>query len=360
MSKVWRAGVIGAGFISVRGHVPGYRSVPGVEVVALCDVNEARVRAVAEELGIPHAYTDYRQMLQKEQLDLVSVCSPNAFHAEMTIAALEAGAHVLCEKPMALTYADALAMVETSRRVGRSLTVGFHNRYRPEMQAAHALAQSGKLGEIYYAKASMLRRKGIPGYGSWFTNKDLAGGGALMDIGCHILDLALWMLGHPKPVAVVGATYAKFGPRAKGLGTWGADHLGPGARFDVDDLATAWVRFEGGLTLTVEASWASHGTDGTRLQIFGTEGGIEYNDKLFGNQQPIHVFGAVDDTLTEEPLAFPEAVGTPYQREITDWIGAIEEGREPLVRPEQAAMVVQIVEGIYRSAESGREVLLSS
>jgi predicted dehydrogenase len=315
---------LGRVFISVRGHAPGYRAAPGVEVAALCDIKADRASAAAQELGIPKVYTDYREMLAQEKLDLVSVCSPNAFHAEMTIAALRAGAHVLCEKPMALTYADAQAMIAASREAGRSLTVGFHNRYRPEMRAVYDALRDGKLGKIYYAKASMLRRSGIPGYGSWFTNKDLAGGGALMDIGCHILDLALWMLGHPKPVSVSAATYAQFGPRAKGLGTWGSDHYPAGARFDVDDLATAFVRFEGGLTLTLEASWAGHGTDGTRLQFFGAEGGIEYNDKLFGKVAPVHLFGESDGKLTEEEVPFSQVEGSAYQIEIADWIAAIE------------------------------------
>ncbi|MFH1085282.1 MAG: Gfo/Idh/MocA family oxidoreductase [Chloroflexota bacterium] len=358
MDKTLRAGVIGSGAIAQRGHIPGYRATEGVELVALCDVREDRVQATAAELKIPHAHTDYRQMLEKEQLDLVSVCSPNALHARMTLDALAAGAHVLCEKPMALTYADACAMVDASRQAERVLTVGFHNRYRPEMQAAQQVIASGALGAIYYAKASMLRRSGIPGYGSWFTNKDLAGGGAFMDIGCHVLDLALWMLGHPRPVRVSGAVYAKFGPRAKGLGTWGSDHYPAGARFDVDDLATAFVRFCDGLTLHVEASWAGHNTDGQRLQFLGTEGGVEYNPKLFGAEAPLHLFGEGAEGLTEAPLPIGPSEGSAYVVEITDWVRAIRTGGQPLVRPEQAALAVPITEARDRSAATGAEVVL--
>ena len=353
-----RAGVIGAGFIAVRGHIPGYRAAPGVEVVALCDVKEERARQVAQELGIPRAYGDYRQMLEKEKLDLVSICSPNAFHAQMTIDALEAGAHVLCEKPMALTFADAQAMVETSRRVGRTLTVGFHMRYGPVMQAAKSLITSGKLGEIYYAKANLWRRAGIPGYGSWFTNKDLAGGGAMMDIGCHMLDLSLWLLGYPQPRTVSAMCYAKFGPRAKGLGSWGADHFPPGARFDVDDLTTTFVRLGEDLTLIVEVSWAGHMPNAHQLQILGSEGGLLYNPMLFGEEQPMRFFGEVSGELVEEPLGFSDDGKTAYQREISDWVTAIREGREPLVKPEEAAMVVQIIEAAYRSAATQQEVSL--
>lgn len=359
MSGTLRAGIIGAGFITVRGHVPGYRAAGGVEVAALCDVREDRARAVAQELGIPRVYTDYREMLSAEELDIVSVCSPNCFHAQMTIDALSAGAHVLCEKPMALTYADACRMIDAARQANRSLTIGFHNRFRPEMAAAKALVDQGKLGDIYYVRASMLRRKGIPGYGSWFTNKDLAGGGALMDIGCHITDLALWLMGHPAPQTVVGSVYANFGPRAQGLGTWGSDHYPAGARFDVDDLATAFVRFENGATLAVEASWAGHGTDGQRIQVFGTEGGVEYNDRLFGAECPVRYFSASGDELREEPVSAPKAGMSAYECEVSDWVQRIRAGQPPYTTPEQAAMAVLIIESVYKSAATGREVTLS-
>jgi predicted dehydrogenase len=359
MDGTLRAGIIGAGFITVRGHVPGYRAAGGVEIIALCDLNEQRAQTVAQEIGIPHVYTDYREMLATEKLDIVSVCSPNAFHAQMTIDALTAGAHVLCEKPMALTYADACSMIDAARRSRRVLTVGFHNRYRPEMVAAKAIVGKGGLGEIYYVRASMLRRRGIPGYGSWFTNKELAGGGALMDIGCHITDLALWLMGHPKPTTVVGSIYAHFGPRGKGLGTWGSDHYPLGARFDVDDLATALVRFENGATLGIEASWAGHGTDGQRLQLFGTEGGIEYNDKLFGAESPLRFFSEDGGELREEPIDVPKESRTAYESEVSDWVRRLREGQPPVTTPEEAAMAVMIIESVYRSAATGREVVLA-
>lgn len=352
------AAIIGAGAIAVHGHIPGYQAAPDVQVSAICDTNYPRAKQVAHENGIPNAYPDAATMLAAEKPDLVSVCVPNVYHKPIAIAALQAGAHVLCEKPMALHYADALAMVDAAAKVNRSLTVGHHMRFLPPIAAMHQYITSGKLGEIYYVKASYLRRSGIPGYGSWFTNKDLAGGGAMLDIGCHILDLSLWFLGHPRPVTVSASTYAKFGPRAQGLGGWGADHYPAGARFDVDDLATAFVRFASGATLTIEASWAGHGTDGQRLQIFGTEGGLEYNDKLFGKEQPVHYFGGSGEALTEEPVPFEPLSGSSYQREITAWIEGIRRGRPPLVTGEQGAAVVQVIEAMYASAASGREITL--
>jgi len=356
MSTPLRAGIIGAGSIAQAAHINAFRSVPDVELVALCDTNKDRVTAIAAERGIPQTYTDYRRMLKKAALDLVVVATPNALHARMTIDALKAGAHVLCEKPMALTYRDAMDMVDTSQKLLRSLTVGFCLRHGPDAIAAKKKCVSGELGQVYYCKASLLRRSGIPGYGSWFTNKDLAGGGAMMDIGCHVTDLSLYLMGHPRPVAVSASTYANFGPKAIGLGTWGADHAQPPARCDVDDLTTAFIRFEDGLTMTVEASWAGHGTDGMRIQIFGTEGGIELNPKLFGADTPLRWFTRRESELVEEPVALPPSAGSIYDLQAQAWVSAIRSGAAPLVLPEQAAMVSQITEALYKSAESGKEV----
>ncbi|MHB1357652.1 MAG: Gfo/Idh/MocA family protein [Anaerolineae bacterium] len=358
MSKILRAAVIGAGGIAFHSHIPGYRAAQDVQVVAVADINFERAVQVAQKLEIPHAYPNAAEMLAAEKPDLVSVCVPNALHKEMTLAALAAGAHVLCEKPMALLYADALEMVAAAKAANKSLTLGHHLRFHPPAVAMYNEIASGKLGQVYYAKASYLRRSGIPGYGSWFTNKDQAGGGAMLDIGCHILDLALWFLGHPKPVSVSASTYAMFGPRYKGLGTWGSDHFGPGSRFDVDDLATAFVRFDNGVTLTIEASWASHGTDGLRLQVFGADGGVEFNHKQFGEVNPLHFFGEDETGLTETPVTISPVEVSSYDCEIAAWVEGIRSGQPPLITGEQGASIVQIIEAMYISAAKGQEVCL--
>lgn len=354
----WRVGIIGVGAIGTLGHLPGYRSA-GAEVMAVTDVAEGRATEVAERFGVPASYEDYRAMLANEDLDVVSVCTPNALHAEMTVAALQAGAHVLCEKPMALTYAEATSMIEAAQAAGKELSIAHTLRHRPQMERIRELAASGALGEIYHVKVSYLRRSGIPGYGSWFTNGELAGGGAMMDIGCHMLDLGLWFMGYPQPSSVLAATYAALGPRAKGLGTWGADHYDPPARFDVDDFATAFVRFEGGATLTVEACWACHGSEGNRIQVFGTEGGVELNPECFGGEEALRFFGEDEDGFTQRTLTVPKVnliTGTGHGLLIRDWLRALEAGEPPRVRPEEAAVVVRIIEGIYQSAASGKEV----
>jgi len=371
-----RVGVIGAGFIAERGHLPGYQCHPQTEVVAICDPNEERAHKVAQEYGIRHVFADHRRMLETEHLDLVSVCTPNALHAPATIAALEAGAHVLCEKPMALTVAEAKTMIETAERVGRKLTVGFHNRFRPECQILKNLAEQGTLGEIYYARVSMLRRSGIPGYGSWFTNKKLAGGGSLMDSGVHGLDLVLWLMEQPRPVSVLGVTFREFGSRGQGLGGWGADIYGGLQQFDVDDLAVAMIRFENGAVLMLEISWAGHSISCEWLQLLGKDGGAELDlDPSEGgtclrvftslHDQPVDIIPEVpkialdSQFLASHPAlsAFPNMkfLGA-HQKKIEDTVDSIVHNRAPLVTPQQALLVTQLLESIYKSAETGREI----
>lgn len=353
-----RVGIIGAGSIAQYSHLPGYNRLPDVRVVALCDVDAERAKSMADAFGVPRIFTDYEAMLRQEALDVVSICTPNALHAPMTIAALEAGAHVLCEKPMAVTTVEAQAMADTAHRSGRKLSVGFHYRFRPDTLLLKRAIDDGVLGQIYYAKASILRASGIPGYGTWFTNKDLAGGGALMDIGVHFLDLTLWLMGHPRPVAVTGATFAKFGPQARRLGSWGATHVKSPARFDVDDLATALVRFENGAILSLEASWAGYSGPAHRVQLFGESGGAEISPERFGRDQPLHLFGDIGDVPSESMPTLPHPRISAHDRLIEAWIDCIRADEPPAITPEQGILTTQIIEAIYRSAEEGQEVRL--
>ena len=352
-----RVGVIGAGAIASHVHIPAFQSIPGVEVVAVADPKEGRAAEVARQHGIAHAFQDYRDLLAIGGLDVVSVCSPNAFHAEHSIAALEAGAHVLCEKPMALSTAEAMAMVEAAQRTGKLLMVGMTNRFRPELQALRRYVADGLLGELYYIKAGWLRRSGIPGYGSWFTTKRLAGGGCLLDIGVHFLDLALWIAGFPKPLSVCGVTFSKFGPRGKALGGWGADiHRGGTQVFDVEDLASAFIRLEGGAALVLEVSWASYVADGGEqyLRFLGTEGGAEMSSR-FEPERPIRFYSERADVQFDAVL-HTETVKMPHKLEIDHFLACVRGEAEPAILLNQSVMVTQVLEAIYRSAESGQLV----
>ncbi len=354
-----KVGVIGAGAIATHCHIPAYQALPDVEVVAVADATPGRAQEVAGKFGIARAFTDYRDLLAVDGLKVVSICSPNAFHAEQTIAALEAGINVLCEKPMAIAYDDAVRMVDTAKRTGKLLMIGMTNRFREDIQAMRQYAVDGLLGEIYYMKAGWLRRSGIPGYGSWFTNKKLSGGGSLLDIGVHFLDMALWIAGFPKPVAVTGATFAKFGPSGKALGNWGADIFRTGKQvFDVDDLATAFIRLENGAVLTLEVSWAAHvGEFGENyLRFLGTEGGMETASR-FDKHYSVRYYSERHDHQYDQQLQV-SAGDKNHWVEIAHFIDCVKGSAEPLVTFEQSLTVAKVLDGIYRSAELGREVAL--
>jgi len=358
MSDVIKVGVIGAGGIGSQVHIPAYKALPGVEIVAVADTNLERAQKVAKENGIPHAFADYRDLLALDGISVVSVCTPNAFHAQQSIAALEAGKNVLCEKPMAIRVEDANAMVETAKRTGKLLMIGLTNRFRADFQTMRQYVRDGLLGEIYYIKAGWLRRSGIPGYGSWFTNKDLAGGGCLLDIGVHFLDIAMWISGFPKPVSVSGTKFAKFGPRGKALGGWGADIYRSGnQRFDVDDLATAFIRMENGAVLALEVSWASHtGGEGENyVRIFGTDGGIEYASQY--TDYPVR-YHSDRDGVEFDSIVHTTPTKVPHQVEIAHFLDCVRGKAQPLVPLDEAVTVAKILDGISRSAESGKEVAI--
>lgn len=352
----WRVAVVGAGTISQRVHIPVFQKQPNTTVVAVCDVNEARARAVAEETGVAAVYSDFEKMLLEIQPNITVVATPNVFHKPMAIAALQAGSHVLCEKPVALTYADAQEMFATAAAQNRVLTVGTHFRFTAPMQAAKRHAERGFFGRIYAARTVWQRRNGIPGYGSWFTNKELAGGGALLDIGVHTLDRALYIMGYPRPRRVSGVMYAEFGPRGRGLGGWGADILQPseGARFDVDDVAWAQVVFENGAVLQFQVAWASNYPETFVTEIFGDEGGA-----YIGGWDSVQLYTMLNGLEVKVETELPSQRGSSYEQLINNFVRRLEgDESADIVTPEQALVHVQIVDAIMRSATEGCEVAL--
>jgi predicted dehydrogenase len=346
-----QVGIIGSGDIAELAHIPGYKALDNVEIVAVCDIREERVKEIATKFDIPKTFTSYEEMLKMEEIDLVSVCTPNNMHKPPTVAALKAGKHVLCEKPMALNYQEGLEMIEAAKSAGKRLMVGFNNRYRPEAQAIKRYAEAGRLGEMYYARSQALRRRGIPSWGN-FIEKKIAGGGPLIDIGVHILDLTLYIMGHSEPTAVSGITYTKFGNR-RGvlglLGQWDVD------RFSVEDFAIGLVRFKNGATLLLESSFCANiKEDVFNFTIFGTEGGCQLNPPMiFGeecgslvNIEPAHLVG------------YLRGKEKTHSKEIRLFVEAILNDTPTPIPAEEALIVTQILDGIYRSAEKGREIAL--
>src|SRR5262245_32437244 len=239
-----RVGVIGAGVGAL--HLAAYTEMPRVEVIALAGLDDDRVRRVAEEYRVPQTFRDYEDLLAAPGIDAVSICLPNALHAPVTIAALRAGKHVLVEKPLARTAAEGREMISAAAATDRILMIAFNHRYRGDVQWLKQYIDSGALGRIYYAKAHWMRRSGIPRLGSWFVSKEQAGGGPLVDLGVHVLDIAMYLMGEPRARSLSASTYAEFGPR--GLKGWpGREQFSDEKRvYEVEDLATAFIRLDSG------------------------------------------------------------------------------------------------------------------
>ena len=352
-----RVGVCGSGITVV--HIASYQKIPGVEVVAIAGPDVERCRAVAAQYGIPQVFADYRDMLALG-LDAVSIGVPNKFHAQMAIDTLAAGCHVLCEKPLAINAADAERMVAASRGGDKILMVAFSRRYIPNAIVLKRLIDEGALGPIYYARAGWTRRAGIPGLGGWFTTRALAGGGPLIDLGVHMLDLALYMMGYPQPVSVSGATYAEFGSRGKGAMAYGTRPDDPAqAIFDVEDYATGFIRFENGATLVLEASWAGYQPlgDDIYLQLYGRIGGARLAMPNYREEHSLRLTTEMGGILVDGVPALPQETGiNEYDREIAAFVQSIRAGTPPPATAEQGLTVMRIIDALYRSAATGQDV----
>lgn len=365
-------GIIGCGNIANTKHMPNLAKFPDrVEIVAFCDLVAEKAERARAKFGTPNAqvFTDYHQLLNLD-LDAVHVCTPNRSHADITVDALEAGRNVMCEKPMAIDSAGARRMVEAQKRSGKLLTIGYQNRYRKDTMALKKLAETGELGEIYMAKAHALRRRGIPNWGV-FTNKYEQGGGPLIDIGTHSLDITLWIMDNYKPVSVVGSTYYKLGRSLAGDEQGTDEHWNP-ETFEVEDSAFGFVKFENGATVFLGSAWALNTTNQKQAMttVYGTKAGAEMDypfsgtgtdrrllvNKIVAGRQTIEELDVTEtDTVSSSDLIFsyPGA-----EQECITWLNALEGKGDLVVYPQQAYVVTQILEAIYESARTGNMVKL--
>jgi len=340
-----RVGIIGSGGIAQARHIPGYQKLEKTEVVAVCDTSDMVAKQAAERFDIPFVFTNYCEMLEKVELDAVSVCTPNYLHRDPTIAALRAGKHVLCEKPLAINAREGKEMVEAARKAGKKLMVGYNWRFQPEAQILKRFTDDGKIGEIYYTRVQALRRRGIPGWGV-FGQKEKQGGGCLIDIGVHFLDLALYLMGHPQPVSASGLVYTKFGKRSDIMGLMGEWER---ETFNVEDFAVGLVRFSNGASLVIETSFCANiENDVFNCQIFGTEGG--------GQLDPLRIYREENRILTNITPVIVDTTIPSHFTEIRLFIEAIRKDTAVPIPGEEALMVNRITDAIYRSAELGREV----
>jgi predicted dehydrogenase len=341
-----RVGIVGLGI--GRSHIEGWRQHAQVDVVAVTDADPVRLEQVGDQFKIARRYTSAAAMLKAEKLDVVSICTPNKFHKELAIAAFEAGCHVLCEKPMAMNAKEGRAMLAAAKKAGKRLMINFSYRFSAASRGLKAQVDSGMFGEFYFGRTVWHRRRGMPGFGGWFGTKALAGGGPLIDLGVHRLDLALWLMGYPKPTWVMGNTYDPIaGPLAKASGK----------TFDVEDLAAAFIRFDNGATLAVEASWAANiqEADLMETRLLGTKAGLLQKNLHEGYTFDAHIFTEKDGAQLDIHLHPP---ATPARSGMHDFAQAILTDTPHPASGAEGLVVMELLDAIYESARTGAPVKL--
>lgn len=360
VEQTLRVGVIGAGAVSTFGHIPGYQRHPQVELVAISDIDEERLQRVAQTHSIPHTFARAEDLLAMDELAAVSICTPNYLHAPQSIAALQAGKHVLCEKPLAIRAAEAEKMAAVAQQAGRKLMVCLNNRFRPDLRRLKRLVENGLLGDLYHARVVWLRRAGIPVGNSWLTNRTLSGGGVLIDLGVHMLDLALWLMGYPEPVSVSGATHAQFGPRRLGVSEkYGCPEgrMPEGQLFDVEDMATGLVRLGNGASIGFELSWAAPIAidDDISLKLLGSEGGADLSTPDYAQEDALQLHLGSDRPVDDLDAAAVPAL-TGHAAAIDHFVHCILRDEEPSIRLQEMVSLTRIIDGLYRSAALGHEI----
>jgi predicted dehydrogenase len=362
MEKV-RVGIIGCGGIANGKHMPSLKKVPQVEMVAFCDIIPERAKEAAQKYGAPGAktFTDYKELL-KLDLDVVHVLTPNISHSPITVDALNAGKNVMCEKPMAKNTAEARLMLEAARKTGKKLTIGYQGRFRPDSLYLKKCCENGDLGKIYYARALAIRRRAVPTWGV-FLDEEKQGGGPLIDIGTHALDLTLWCMDNYEPEMVVGTKYHELAPKPNSANAWGP--WDP-EKFTVEDAAFGFIRMKNGATISLEASWALNTlfVHESSTMLCGTEGGADMlgeGGALRLNGEKFSQMFVTEPDLKAGGVAFYDGDSvSPADLEARMWIEHVLDSSKPLlVKPEQALVVTQILEAIYESARTGKPVFFN-
>lgn len=352
MKKSVKIGVIGAGSIS-GVHLEAYQNHSDAVIHAICDLNEERARKAAEQYGAAHVYTDYRELLANEEIEAVSICTWNNAHAEISIAAIEAGKHVLVEKPLCMTVEEAFAVQKAVRASDRIFQVGYVRRYDPNAQMLREFVDKGEFGELYYAKASTIRRLGNPG--GWFADPKRSGGGPLIDIGVHVIDLCWYMMGKPKVVSVSGNTYHKLGNRSnvKNLSFYKAADYNPDEASGVEDLANALIRFENGASIQVDVSFTLHAVKNEgAVKLYGTKGGFEIDPEVKMVKEMHDTILNIEPQVDHPSFQFRES----FAAEIAHFIDCVQQGKESISPVEDGVEMMKILNGVYESARQGKEI----
>lgn len=356
---VLKIGIIGCGGIANGKHLPSLSKLNEIEMIAFCDIDIERAVKAKEQYGVKDAqiFENYKEMLDEVKLDVIHVLTPNESHAEIAVASMESGSHVMCEKPMAKTAKDARKMIEASKRTNKKLSIGYQNRFRKDSTYLHEICQEGKLGKIYHGKAHAIRRRAVPTWGV-FLDGEAQGGGPLIDIGTHALDLTLWMMNNYKPKYVVGNTYHELSKKKNAANAWGS--WDPD-KFTVEDSAFGFIVMEDGATIFLEASWALNSLDvkEAKTTLAGTKGGADMNDGLTLNGEDHGLLYKKNIELKTGGVDFYDGTDEdPALLEARSWVDAVINDTEPVVKAEEALIVTEILEAIYKSAQIGEPVYL--
>ncbi|WP_130858990.1 Gfo/Idh/MocA family protein [Gracilibacillus phocaeensis] len=364
MNKL-QIGIVGCGAIAQQKHIPALKKISDkVELAAFCDGSKIKARQIANHVNKKaKVYNNYEELIRDPGIDVVHICTPNKLHAPIAIEALRQGKHVMCEKPMAINTKDAEKMMEATRHSGKKLTIGYQNRFRKDAIILKEACQYGDLGEIYLAKAHAVRRRGVPTWGV-FMNKELQGGGPLIDIGTHALDLTLWCMDNYNVASVTGVTHHRLRHQNKAnpFGSWDPDS------FEVEDASIGFIQMKNGATIYLEAAWALNTLDEREAMtsLSGTQGGAEMRKNPITHARELIFNGEKYGSLMEMKMQDDTAIDyispveeTEADREIGQWITAILEDKKPIVLPEQAFKVTQVLEAIYQSAQIGKTIELT-
>jgi predicted dehydrogenase len=350
---IMKIGIIGCGNIANSAHIPSYRNNPEVEIAYFCDIIEERAKKAAAEYGNGKAVTDYLDVLRDETVDAVSVCTPNSTHSVISIEAMNHGKHVLCEKPVGRTYAEALQMQEVQHKTGKILNIGVVNRFNDNVNLIKKYIDNGRLGEVYHVYVSFRAHRSIPGLGGDFTDSRISGGGALIDWGVHFLDIVMYCCGDPKSRTVSGETFSRLGKDISGY-TYKSMWAGPPKPegvYDVEDSVTALIRTDGPV-ISLNGAWAQNiGKDEMFIDFMGDKAGIRLN------------YGADFTLYTAEHGALVEY--TPeinkrnhFQNEIDAFVDSVRTGIRLPSHIDTAVITARLMQAVYDSANSHREILI--
>ena len=355
MEKNLKVGLIGLGGIMRGSHMPGYEQLPNVEIAAICDINPEKIESFKKEFDMEgvKSYIDYKELIKESKVDFVDICTPNYLHSIIAVDALNSGIHVFCEKPDAVSTKEAMRMKEASEKSGKHLMVMRNNRYRNTAKYLKKYIEDGKMGEIYCGRCGWQRRRGIPGKGGWFTTKEQSGGGPLIDLGVHMIDLSIWLMGNPVPVAVSGCTYRKFADSdvSDSVNSSFGEKKSDGI-FDVEDLAMGFIKFDNGACLQIEFSWASNvEKENIFVELRGTQAGIKLKDGK------VEIYTENDGYLEDVNPNITDGL-LNHGANIKHFTEVILNNATPDFVPEQGVNMIKILEALYKSAETGEEVRL--